>query len=83
MNTLELKSELHRMIVETNDSGILEQVKSYFTGLTSEKDWYADLTEQQKASIQQGMEDAKAGVGISHAEMQQRIQKIKEKYTAS
>ena len=83
MNTLELKTELNQMIMSTDDSTILEQVKSYFIDLTSEKNWYDNLTEQQKASIQQGMADAKAGIGIPHTEMQQRIQKIKEKYSTS
>ena len=44
-----------------------------------ENDWYNDLTGQQKDAIERGRTQLKAGVGILHKEVQQRIRKLIER----
>jgi len=80
MNTLELKSELHRMVVETNDSGILEQVKSYFSGLTSEENGMQTISDKERELIEKGMEDIEAGRVVPHAEVQKQIRQLIESH---
>jgi hypothetical protein len=39
MSVLELKNDLHRLVVTTEDEVILENVRDYFLNLTSHEDW--------------------------------------------
>ena len=45
---------------------------------TEEKDWYDDLTEEQKASIERGRADVKAGRVTAHKEVQKEIRELIE-----
>jgi len=43
------------------------------------KDWYDELTDNQKEAIERGRMQLKAGEGIPHEEVQQRIRKLIER----
>ncbi len=43
-----------------------------------EKDWYDDLTFEQRKSIERGREQLKAGKGIPHEDVKKRIRKLIE-----
>jgi len=80
MNTLELKTDLHLLIDGIDDAAFLQQVKYYVEEFISGEDWYENLTEEQKASLQKGMEEAKAGKGTPHTEVQKQIRQLIEKH---
>ncbi len=73
MSTAELKSYLHKVIVETEDTSILKKIKNYVASLTKEKDWWDELGEAEKASIQEGLAQAERGELISHEEAMKKI----------
>lgn len=57
-------------------SFFLELVKSInFVSVESELDWYDDLSESDKESIQRGIDDIKAGRVISNEEAKERSKK--------
>ncbi|NOQ72499.1 MAG: hypothetical protein GQ574_10885 [Crocinitomix sp.] len=81
MNTAELKNYLHKFIVETNDASVLKQAKEYLLSLTSkDADWYDDLNEQEKQSIERGLNDLKNGNTHTSEEVRKSIrQRIENK----
>ncbi len=77
MNTAELKSDLHRLIVETNDIDILFAIRQYLLQLQNkEADWWDTITDEQKSSIQTGIEQLNQGERISHQEVRQKINNL-------
>jgi hypothetical protein len=46
------KSALIKLLSETNDESIIASIKKIFT--TEKKDWWDDLTEEQKFEIEEG-----------------------------
>lgn len=61
MSVAELKNDLHRMVVETNDPDILAQISALFASLLGEEDWWNSLSDDEKQKIELGMADATAG----------------------
>lgn len=80
MRTAELKNDLHRIIVETNDLSILTQMREYFKLLiTKNDDWWNSLSSEQKASINKGIEQLNNGEGIPHENVKLNIEKLLRK----
>lgn len=74
MNTAEIKNNLHEFIVETNDRNVLTQIHEYFTSLKIKKaDWWDEISEQDKASIEVGLSQLKNGEGIPHEKVRAKI----------
>ncbi|MBN2681504.1 MAG: hypothetical protein JXR58_03285 [Bacteroidales bacterium] len=77
MTTAELKSYLHRLVVETEDVDILEKVQSYFSVLRSRKvDWWDSITESEERTIKQGLIELKEGKGIPNIEVKKKAAKL-------
>jgi hypothetical protein len=52
MSVAELKNDLHKMVVETDDILALQQIKQYFQSLIDDKyDWWNDLTIAQQQLV--------------------------------
>lgn len=68
MSTAELKSYLHKLTVETNEDSILQQVVDYFSSLKNnqEGDWWNTISENERKSIQLGLDDFKSGKSVPH-----------------
>ena len=81
MSTAELKSTLHKLIVETDDINILAKIKEVFFALKSEQlDWADLLSDKEKRMIDIGIQQAEEGKLISHQQMRASINDwIKEK----
>ena len=73
MSVAELKNNLHRMVVETNDPDILAQVSALFISLLSETDWWDALSEEEKQKIALGAADAEAGRTVPQAEVREKV----------
>ena len=78
MNTAELKSDLHKYVVETNDINILRQMSEYFRNLrkTQTVDWWDSLSPEQQESINKGVEQLDEGEGISHEDVRKKVNKL-------
>lgn len=53
------KQELMKRLSETNDPSIIESIKKIFQ--KEKKDWWNDLSDEQKAYIEQGEKDFQNG----------------------
>ncbi len=81
MSTIEIKNRLHSLIDTINDSEQLKAVLTLLSANESTGDWYDDLSENNKASIERGLDDIKNGRVTSHKEARAGIDKyIAEKY---
>lgn len=75
MTITDVKSDLHRLVVETDDLDILKAIQHVFTAMRKKKttDWYEQLSEKNKQLIQIGLAQAERGELIPHAEVRSRI----------
>ncbi len=79
MSTLALKDSLHRLVVETEDDMLLQQVQLFFLSLKEKKeskDWWLTISNQEKALINKGLDDSKNGRRVSHEVARQEINKL-------
>jgi len=60
------KQELMKRLSETNDPSIIESIKKIFQ--KEKKDWWEDLSDEQKADIEQGERDIENGDFITSEE---------------
>ena len=72
----EIKNDLHRMVVETNDPEVLEQIAFLFAALRDEKGLWDTLSAGEKAKIQKGLEDLHSGRTKSHEEVRAKVRAI-------
>lgn len=77
MKTLSLKTEIHALIEKTEDTRLLNIVKSLLSK-ENQKDWTDDLSEEEKQLLKQAMQESESGQLISHAVV---MEEIKEKYS--
>ena len=76
MSVAELKNDLHRMVVETDDPSILAQIAGLFAALLGEKDWWDSLSEIEKQRIESGMADVEAERTVPHSEVKRKVKEI-------
>lgn len=79
MSVAELKNDLHRMIVETDDPAILEQVVALFSSLKEGTNWWEQLSEAEKLQIEQGAKDIEEGKTTSLELVKEKVQKVLKK----
>lgn len=77
MNAIELKSELHNLIDKINDLSVLSALKTILKKQVQETDFWDEIPDSVRESIEVGLEQAKAGKTIAHDVV---MQEIKEKY---
>ncbi len=53
------KIELMKKLLETNDESVIESIKNIFS--TSKKDWWEELTEEQKEILEESLKQADKG----------------------
>jgi predicted transcriptional regulator len=70
------KLDLIEWISKINDSSVIEKLRSIKENYAKSKDWYADLDQEELASINRGLKDIEEGRLNDH----DAAQKIYEKY---
>ena len=76
-STAEIKNNLHKLIVETDDESILSKVQAYFTTLKSkDADWWDAITEHELDTIKTGLQQLKSGKRISHNEVKRKTDEL-------
>jgi predicted transcriptional regulator len=75
MSTAELKSNLHKLIVETDDINILIKIQDIFTALRSESTQGDALSDYEKQMIEQGLKDIEQGNIIPHQDVKDLFKK--------
>jgi len=65
------KLALIKMLAETENPSIIKDIKKIFQG--EKKDWWEDLNDDQKAAIEEGLDDIKNGRVVSYEEMKKEF----------
>ena len=76
MSVAEIKNNLHRMVVETDDPEILAQIAALFASLHGEHDWWDILSTEEKKKIERGEADAEAGRTAPYSQVKERVKDI-------
>jgi predicted transcriptional regulator len=79
MNTLEIKNDLLRLLMETDDSQVLDKVRRYFKILKKEPVKDAELDAQELAMVEIGLRQIEEGKVISHEEARKKIEEMPRK----
>lgn len=82
MSALELKNDIFQILINTNDSNLLAEVKEAVVSIVQGKeqsDWWDTISDKEKQSIERGIKDIEAGRVISNEEMEKHMkQKIEQ-----
>ena len=74
MNTVELKSDLHNIIDNINDTDMLSAFKSLFSQMIdNDIDWWDLLSETEKTLIEKGINQLDNREGISHSDVRKKV----------
>ena len=65
------KSKLMKLLEETNDESILASIKKIFT--TKKKDWWDELTEEQKFEIVEGERQIERGEFVLYEDLMKKF----------
>ncbi len=84
MNATELKHDLLKLILDTDDISVLTQVRTYLNNLNNKStDWYEGLSEDNIEEINQGLRDVQEGNTFAddyvRASIRQKIENAKQK----
>lgn len=82
MSTAELKNDLHRLIVETDDINILQKIQAIFNSFIKgdeNNDWWDTISDQEKSSIKKGIEQLENGERFTHKEVRNEINELLKK----
>ena len=79
MTTLELKTNAHQLIDDIQDSKLLKTIITFIAKAKGEpkEDFWNQLSDDQKAAIEEGLAQLKRGEGIPH---EQVMKEAKAKY---
>lgn len=78
MSIAEIKNNLHKLVVETNDEKILKTIQKIFNELNNEEesDWWEELNEKDKKNINRGLKESEEGIFVSDDDVKERIKKL-------
>lgn len=78
MNT-EVKQKLHLLVDNCNDEYLLEEAKAVLESDKSGKDWWDDLSEEDKEQFLEGEEEHEQGHPITHNRLMHQFGEWKKK----
>jgi len=64
------KSELIKLLSETNDESIIASIRKIFSA--EKKDWWDDLTEEQKFEIEEGDQQIERGEFVLYEDLMKK-----------
>jgi len=73
MNVLDIKNDLLRLVVETDDAVLLDSVRKYFKVLKKEPVNQAEITAQEARMINLGLKQLEEGKVMSNEEVRKKI----------
>jgi len=78
MDVIELRADLHNMIDKITDSNILNAVKTLLSSKSlSKDDWWDMISDDERAEIEQGIEEDDKGEVTPHEEVMAKYKKWK------
>ncbi|NBC07718.1 MAG: hypothetical protein GVY26_11050 [Bacteroidetes bacterium] len=74
MSVAQMKNDLHRMVVETDDPDVLIQMKAFFASVLGDQDWWDSISEEEKQLIELGQSDADEGRKTSFEVIRKKVE---------
>jgi hypothetical protein len=75
----DIKSELHKLIDNCNNELLLQETKVLLQSATEVKDWWDELTEEDKNLVMESEAEYEKGNFVSHSELMQQFEQWKKK----
>jgi hypothetical protein len=75
----DLKQKLHLLVDNCNDEYLLEEAKAVLESSTSGKDWWDELSEEDKEQFREGEEEHEHGHSITHNRLMHQFGEWKKK----
>jgi len=75
MEIQSIKSELHAIIDQANDMKVFEGIRTLLRSKTEEQDFWDQLPDIQKKSIERGVKQADNGQTIPHEDVMKKCEK--------
>jgi hypothetical protein len=79
MSVAELKNDIHRLVVNTEDESILINIRTYFGELATQTDWWDNLSEKQHQSIFTGNDQLDSGHVVLNSEVRRKVNALLNK----
>lgn len=76
MNIQEKKLEIVQLVLNTNKTTLLNKIEEILKK-NAAKDWWDEISDEEKKAIEQGLAEADRGEFISHEEV---MKQVKDKY---
>jgi hypothetical protein len=73
MSVAEIKNDLHKLVVNTENETILGYIRSYFLELVNEEDWWDKLSDKQKRQIQDSEAQIADGKTVTHQTVREKV----------
>ena len=74
MSISTIKLDLAKKIIATDDRGIINHIKAIFD-THPKTNWFEELPDDVRASVEQGIKEADRGEGTPHAVVMKRVKK--------
>lgn len=74
MNALEIKNDLLRLLVETDDAELLDSVRSYFKILKKEPLSMEEIQDQELRMVEAGLQQIESGKVMSNEIARKKIE---------
>ncbi|HMS65805.1 MAG TPA: hypothetical protein PKD83_11200 [Ignavibacteria bacterium] len=75
MNIKNDKQSLIEWISSLEDESIIETIKEFKESYSSKKDWWDEISESEKNSIDRGLKDAEEGRVIPYEQVKEKYKK--------
>ncbi len=79
MSTADLKNDLIKVIVNTDDVSFLRQIRDFFKKHQVTTDWWDEISDYEKEMIEIGAKEIEEGKVVRHEEVRAEINKMLRK----
>lgn len=76
MSASDIKLNLLKLILETEDTEILEELTAYFRALRSKSDWWKEISDKEKALVKIGLDQLEKGEGIPYENIRDKARQL-------
>ena len=79
MSAADLKNDLIKVIVNTDDIAFLRQLKDFFKKHQVTTDWWDEISDHEKEMIKLGIKEIEEGNVVAHEDVRGEINKLLRK----
>lgn len=76
MSVAEIKNNLIKIVLETDNQVLLEHITDYFVAVREGGDWWDELSEGQKAFIERSASQISEGKVVPHVTVRAEINRL-------